>query len=70
MDMLSQTTMLLMLIAYIAGLITVVILLPRSSGDWAERRKQGDDWAEAQSGFRGAVLAIKRERWRSSLTPL
>ena len=33
MDMLSQTTMLLMLIAYIAGLITVVILLPRSRSD-------------------------------------
>jgi hypothetical protein len=33
MDMLSQTTMLLMLIAYIAGLITVVILRPRSRGD-------------------------------------
>ncbi len=30
MDVLSQTTMLLMLIVYIAGLITVVILLPRS----------------------------------------
>lgn len=32
MDVLSQTTLILMLVAYIAGLITAIILLaPRSS---------------------------------------
>jgi hypothetical protein len=32
MDALSETTMLLMLMAYIGGLLTAMILLPRSGG--------------------------------------